>query len=470
MLTARTMADMADSADLPAHEQRKLSFYARLAADTLAPSNYALTNPEVLERARETNGQSLIDGLRNLMNDLHKGYISTHDETAFAVGENLATSAGAVVFRNELIEIIQYQPTTEMVAGQPVLIVPPCVNKFYVFDLNEKKSMIRYLVEEGLPVFAISWRNPSGDSHDFGWDDYLEDGINTALRVVSEIAEADKMDLLSWCNGGTMLTAALAVMPPELVNKVATATFLSSLIDFSDPGELEVFIDRPQLKTYGQRMRAAGVAPGRDIARVMALLHANESVWNFVIDSYLMGNAPAPFDVLYWNGDTQNLAAPWFSVFLEDMYIKNLLKEPGALTMLGKPVDTHNVTVPCYLLAATEDHIVPWKSSYDATDLLGGDVTFVLTNGGHVSGTVINHPTNSRRRFHVQGDTTRDAEGWLASATCHDGSWWTHWLDWLKANSSQAPVTAPKSVGSREFPPLGPAPGTYVFEEVKQDG
>lgn len=217
-------------------------------------------------------------------------------------------------------------------------------------------------------------------------------------------------------------------------------------------------------------MRAAGVAPGRDIARVMALLHANESVWNFVIDSYLMGNAPAPFDVLYWNGDTQNLAAPWFSVFLEDMYIKNLLKEPGALTMLGKPVDTHNVTVPCYLLAATEDHIVPWKSSYDATDLLGGDVTFVLTNGGHVSGTVINHPTNSRRRFHVQGDTTRDAEGWLASATCHDGSWWTHWLDWLKANSSQAPVTAPKSVGSRKFPPLGTAPGTYVFEEVKQDG
>lgn len=469
LLTAKTMAEMADSANLPAHEQRKLSFYARLAADALAPSNFAMTNPEVLARAQETQGKSLLDGVRNLLGDLQKGYISTHDDTAFTVGENLATATGAVVFRNELIEIIQYQPTTETVAAQPVLIIPPCVNKFYVFDLNEKKSMIRYMLGQGLPVFTISWRNPSGE-RDFGWDDYLQDGIFTALRVVSEIAGAEKVDLLSWCNGGTMLTAALSVIPTELSDKVGTATFMSSLIDFSDPGELEVFIDRPQLMSYGQRMRAAGVAPGRDIARAMAMLHANDSVWNFVIDNYLMGKTPAPFDVLYWNGDTQNLAARWFSVFLEEMYMNNLLKEPGALTMCGQPVDTHSITVPCYFVAATEDHIVPWKSSHAAKDLVSGNTTFVVTNGGHVSGTVLNHPTNSRRRYHLGGDETRNAEGWLASATCHEGSWWTHWVDWLARNASAEAVTAPATVGSAQYPALAPAPGTYVLEDVRQDG
>lgn len=469
MLSARTLTEMADSADLPPHEQRKLSFYARLAADALAPSNYALTNPEVLNRARETGGQSLIDGFRNMLGDLQKGYISTHDETAFQVGENLATSPGAVVFRNELIEIIQYQPATDTVAAQPVLIVPPCVNKFYVFDLNEKKSMIRYMVSQGLPVFAISWRNPSG-ARDFGWDDYLEDGIFTALRIVSEITGGAKVDLLSWCNGGTMLTAALSVLPAELSGKVNTATFLSSLIDFSDPGELEVFIDRPQLQTYGQRMRTAGVAPGRDIARAMSLLHANDSVWNFVIDNYLMGKDPAPFDVLYWNGDTQNLAARWFSTFLEGMYIGNLLKEPGALTMCGQPVDTRNITVPCYFVAATEDHIVPWKSSYEAIGLVAGDAAFVVTNGGHVSGTVLNHPTNSRRRYHVDGDATQDADGWLASATTHEGSWWRHWTNWLASKSDGDQVPAPASVGSKTYPALVAAPGTYVLEKVRQDG
>lgn len=470
ILAARTMAEMADSADLPPHEQRKLSFYARLAADALAPSNYVLTNPEVLERAKETNGQSLVDGFRNLMKDLQKGYISTNDETAFKVGKNLATSPGAVVFRNELIEVIQYQPITEKVRKRPVLIIPPCVNKFYIFDLNERKSMIRYLVGQGVPVFTISWRNPYGAVQDFGWDDYLKDGIYAALETASDIAEADKVDLLSWCNGGTMLTAALAVIPAELKGKVGTATFLSALIDFSDPGDLQVFIDRPQLMSYGKRMRDTGVAPGRDIARAMALLHANESVWNFVIGNYLMGKPAAPFDILYWNADTANLPQRWYSVFVEDMYIKNLLKEPGALTLQGRPVDIRNIDVPCYFLAASEDHIVPWKGSYHATRLLGGKTTFVLTDGGHVSGTVINHPAGSRRHFHVGGNMNSDPEDWLASATRHEGSWWTHWLDWLESHSAKALKPAPVSLGSRNYPPLESAPGTYVIEQVRQDG
>ena len=470
MLTARTMADMADSANLPPHEQRKLSFYARLAADALAPSNYVLTNPEVLERAKETNGQSLVDGFKNLMDDLQKGYISTTDETAFKVGENLATSPGAVVFRNELIEVIQYEPATKNVKAQPVLIVPPCVNKFYIFDLNERKSMIRYLVGEGVPVFTISWRNPSGSVQDLGWDDYLQDGIFAALKVASEIAGDAQVDLLSWGNGGTMLAAALSVISEELKARVGTATFLSSLVDFSDPGDLEVFIDRPQLMSYRQRMEMSDVAPGRDIARAMALLHANESVWNFVIGNYLMGKTPAPFDILFWNADTSNLPKRWFLTFTEDMYEKNLLKEPGALTMLGQPVDTRNIDMPCYFLAATDDHIVPWKSSFDATQLLGGDTTFVLTDGGHVSGTVINHPKGSRRHYHVDGDVSGEATDWLASSTLHDGSWWTHWLNWRDSYATGADKPAPKKLGSAKHKPLDAAPGTYVLEEVRQDG
>lgn len=469
LLTARTMAEMADSAGLPPHEQRKLSFYVRLAADALAPSNYLLTNPEVLDRARKTNGLSLVDGLRNLLDDLQKGDIRTSDDQSFAVGVNLATTPGAVVFRNELVEVIQYRPKTAVVRAKPILITPPCVNKFYIWDINEKKSMIRYLVEQGLAVFTISWRNPSAELQDYGWDEYLRDGIFAAIEVVSEVAKADRVDLLSWCNGGTMLVAALSVIPDELKRKVGTATFLSSLIDFADPGELEVFVDRPQIEAYNQRMRTARLAPGRDIARAMALLHANESIWNFVINNYLMGKSPPPFDVLYWNADTSNLPSRWFSYYIEEMYLKNLLKEPGGLTLLGRPVDTRAIGVPAYFVAASEDHIVPWKTSYAATRLIGGEAEFVVADGGHVSGTVINHPAGSRRTFHVAGDRSRDAEGWLASAQRREGSWWPHWLSWLDAHATAAPTPAPKTLGSRRHPPMDPAPGRYVTEPVKQD-
>lgn len=321
-----------------------------------------------------------------------------------------------------------------------------------------------------MPVFTISWRNPDGTVQDYGWDEYLQDGIFTALRVVSEIASGGKVDLLSWCNGGTMLVAALAVIPKDLKSLVGTATFLSSLIDFSDPGDLEVFIDRPQMASYRQRMQGSNVAPGRDISRAMALLHANESVWNFVIGNYLMGKSPAPFDILYWNADTSNLPKRWFSTFAEEMYMKDKLKEPGAMTLLGRPVDTRNIDVPCYFLAATEDHIVPWRSSFHATQLLGGDTTFVLTTGGHVSGTVINHPSGSRRHYHTGDDLDLDPAEWLASATRHDGSWWTHWLDWLDAHSTGGDKAAPKKLGSSKHKPISPAPGAYVLEQVRQDG
>lgn len=465
-LTAKAMVDIADNAGLPAQEQNKLSFYARVAADGMAPSNYMMTNPEVLKLARETGGQSLVDGFQNMLADLEKGYISTTDEDAFEVGKNLATTPGAVVFRNELIEVIQYEPMTSKVRSNPILIVPPCVNKFYIFDLNEKKSMIRYMLEQGQSVYTIAWRNPGRDLGDYTWDDYIEKGIFEAIKVTSAVSKSDNVDLLSWCNGGTMLIAAMSVIPDDLKAKVGTATFLSSLIDFSDPGQISVFIDEQQNAAYRLRLDTEKVAPGRDVANAMAMLHVNESIWNFVISNYLMGKAPPPFDVLYWNGDTSNLPAKWYAYFVEEMYMADKLKQPGALTLLDTPVDTHNIDVPCYFLAADGDHIVPWKSSYTATSLIGGPTEFVLTTGGHVSGTVINHPVRNRKRFWTDGETSGDAENWQETATVSDGSWWPHWLNWLQENNPGADKAKPKTLGNRTFKATDPAPGTYVLEEV----
>lgn len=469
-LTAQTLIDIADAAGLPHHEQRKLSFYARLITDTLAPSNFAATNPEVWRRAQETGGQSLLDGFRNLLADIEKGYITTTDENDFEVGKNLATTEGAVVFRNDLIELIQYRPVTPKVQAKPVLIVPPCVNKFYIFDINEQKSIVRYMLEQGLDVYMISWRNPGPDLQDFGWDEYVDQGVFTALSVCLEISRAKKVDLLSWCNGGTMLTVALAIMDAEQKESVGTATFLSSMIDFSDPGEVEVFIDRPQVETYNTRLRSNGVAHGRDIARAMALLHANESIWGFVVNNYLLGKTPPPFDVLYWNADTSNLPGKWYSYYVKKMYLENLLKESGALQVLGKSVDTRTIDVPCYFVGAIGDHIVPWKTSYEATRLVGGDPEFILTEGGHVSGTVINHPVRNRKTFFSGGNRSLPADAWKETAAPTEGSWWPHWIEWISAHKDGEPRMAPRSPGSKEFPVLGPAPGEYVVEVVRQDG
>lgn len=469
-ITAKAIADMADSAGLPEHEQRKLSFYARVAADAMAPSNFSTTNPEVLKRAQETNGQSLIDGFQNVLRDLEKGYITTSDESAFELGGNIATTPGSVVFRNELIELIQYTPMTAKVNATPILIVPPCVNKFYIFDINEKKSMVRYLLEQGNCVYIIAWRNPGPELVDYGWDQYIETGIIAAFEACTEIAKADDVHMLSWCNGGTMQLAALSVFPEKLAKKVASATFLSSMIDASDPGQLEVFIDTPQIEMYKNRLKAAQVAPGRDIAQAMSMLHVNDSIWNFVVNNYLKGQDSPPFDILHWNADTSNLPSAWFTYYIEEIYVANKMKEPGALTLLGKPVDTRNIKMPCYFLAATGDHIVPWETSYVAKGLVSGDSEFVLTDGGHVSGTVINHPAKTRRSFMTDGDAGADATGWQASATKTQGSWWDHWLAWLDKNGSGKSIAAPKSLGNKTHPPLADAPGTYVVEDVAQDG
>ncbi|WP_162497345.1 PHA/PHB synthase family protein [Roseovarius dicentrarchi] len=469
-LTAKAMIDMAEKMGLPDHEQRKLNFYTRVTADGLSPSNYALTNPEVLKLAMETNGQSLVDGFQNLLADLEKGYITTTDESAFTVGENLANTPGAVIFRNDLIELLQYTPTTEKVRANPIMIVPPCVNKFYIFDINEKKSMIRYLVEQGHTVFTISWRNPDAKMAQYDWNDYIEKGILAALDVTAEISKSDKIDMLSWCNASAMMLAALAVMPDKQKKLVGTATFLSAMADFTDPGEIEVFVDAPQIEAYKHRLKSTKVATGRDIAQAMAMLHVNESIWGFVINNYLKGKSPPPFDILFWNSDTSNLPAKWLEYYTEEMYVANKLKDPGALTLLDQPVDIGKIDVPCYFVAATGDHIVPWKASFDALHRVSGDSEFILTSGGHVSGMVINHPHKSRRYYLSGGKPVNDGDEWAASATRTEGSWWPHWLKWLETQNSAEERAAPRELGNKKYPELAPAPGTYVTEKVSQSG
>lgn len=468
LLTGDMLSQSMKKLDLPDTEQRKIEFYVQQAVDTFSPSNFVVTNPEVINRAMETNGQSLMDGFQNLLNDMQTGAITTSDPTAFTLGENIAATPGSVIFKNELIELIQYAPATAEVYDRPMLVLPPCVNKFYIFDINERKSWVKYAVEQGRTVFMISWRNATKEMADCGWDEYLEQGVFKAVETALSVAKAKQLDLVSWCNGGSFAVAALAAMTPAQRKKVATVNLQATMIDFSDPGEVDVFIDDPQVGLYGQKNRQSGVVPGGDLAKAMAMLHANDSIWNFFVNNYLMGKTPPPFDVLHWNADTNNMTSKWYNFYVENMYQQNLLKEPGGVTLLGKPVDVRDIDIPCYFLSATGDHIVPWQGSYGSSSLVTGESEFVLTDGGHVSGTVINHPVKTRRKFWVDGDRSKDADGWQASATLNEGSWWTHYYSWLDKHSGDK-VAAPKKPGSTKFPVLEAAPGSYVREEVPQN-
>ncbi|PIE20673.1 MAG: class I poly(R)-hydroxyalkanoic acid synthase [Neptuniibacter caesariensis] len=469
LLASRAMCETVDAAELDAHEKRVLSFYTRYAADALAPTNFAYTNPEVIRQAVETRGQSLVDGFKNLTEDLQSGAITTSDPSAFVLGENIAGTQGNVVFRNELIEVIQYKPLVEKVYQRPLVIVPPCVNKFYIFDLNERKSFVKHALEQGQNVFIISWRNATPEMGDLSWDDYIQKGVWTAFDVARDITGIKKINVLSWCIGGTMVVTALAAMSAAERRNIASATFLTTMIDFSDPGEVEVFIDQKQIDAYQNRLDTSGVLPGNDLSRAMAMLHANESIWHFVINNYLLGKTPPPFDVLHWNADTSNLPKAMYSFFVENMYYEDKLKVPGGVTVCGKPLNVADIDVPCCFISATEDHIVPWRSTFLAKQLIGDNVEFILTEGGHVSGTAINHPVKCRRSFWYGGTNGLDCDAWQASAQKQAGSWWEHWHAWL-AEKSGNQIAAPQQLGNKEYQPMDAAPGTYVKEDVNQNG
>ncbi len=462
LLYSAYLKDLAHLADLPADDKRRLAFLTRQYLDAIAPSNFIATNPDALKRAYETEGASLVAGMTNLLNDAHKGRITMSDEQAFAVGHNLAVTPGTVVYRNALIELIQYAPSTPRVHKRPLLIVPPCINKYYILDLRPANSFAAHAVGQGHTVFIISWRNIPAELGHLTWDDYLEDGVLEALRVVQAISGSRSVNTLGFCVGGTMLTCALAVLEARKDHSVASATLLTTMLDFADPGDIGVYISSEALAAREPALWAGQCVHGSELASAFASLRANELVWNYVVHNYLKGETPPAFDLLYWNGDSANLPGPYYAYYLRQLYLANRLIEPGALTMAGERIDLRRITVPLYVYASRDDHIVPWRSAYKTTGLVGGDVLFTLGASGHIAG-VVNAPHPVKRNYWTNELLTEAPDDWLDRAESVPGSWWPHWYAWLAPHGGPM-QPAPRHSGNREYPPLGPAPGDYVRE------
>jgi polyhydroxyalkanoate synthase len=457
----RALVELVPAADGKA--RNRMRFVARQMADAMAPSNYAATNPEFIARALETKGQSITDGINNLLRDFEKGRISMTDEEAFEVGRNLATTAGAVVYENEIMQLIQYAPLTAKVGTRPLVVVPPCINKFYIMDLQPENSLIRYMVEQGNTVFLVSWRNPKEAQGNLRWDDYLEHGPIVALRVAREICKVKQVNALGFCVGGTILTSALAVLKARGEDPAASLTLLTTLLDFSDTGDIGLFIDEHALLARESSIGKGGLLPARDLQSTFSFLRANDLVWNYVAGNYLKGQKLPAFDLLYWNSDSTNLPGPFACWYMRNLYHDNSLRVPGRLSMCGEKVDLGRLDLPVYLLATREDHIVPWQSAYQSTRILGGAVRFVLGASGHIAG-VINPASKNKRSYWVNEDVKADADSWMAAADERNGSWWSDWAAWLKPLAGAQ--RAPRQPGSAAYPALEPAPGRYVKERA----
>jgi polyhydroxyalkanoate synthase len=464
LLSSKLLQEMAANANLSDQEQKKLEFYTQQYIDALSPTNFAMTNPEVLQQALETKGQSLVDGMKNLLGDVDKGRISMTDESAFVLGENIATSKGSVVFENEMFQLIQYNPTTEETFARPTLIVPPCINKFYILDLQESNSYVKYCVDQGQTTFLISWLNPTIEQGDISWDDYVEKGIIKASQVVKEITEADKVNGVAWCVGGTLLTTALAVLAARKDTTFASATFFTTLLDFTDPGDLCVFIDEQQVKKLEDKVTNQGYLSGRELATSFNMLRSNDLIWSYVVNNYLKGKTPPPFDILYWNSDSTNLPANMYTFYVNNMYLENNLTKKDALTICGEKIDLGKIKIPCYFLSTIEDHIAPWGGTFKGTELLKGKNEFVLGASGHVAG-VINPASKNRRNYWINGEQGKSEDHWLETAERQEGSWWPHWANWLKARAGKK-VAAPAATGNDTYKEIEPAPGRFVSVRI----
>ena len=462
-LSARCLRDLVETAKVDEAARRKLRFHARQLIDAMAPSNYAATNPEAIKLAIETQGSSIARGLENLRADAARGRISMTDESAFEVGRNLATTPGAVIYQNELIQLIQYRPVTATVHRLPLVIVPPCINKYYVLDLQPDNSFVRHAISAGLAVFMISWRNISHALGETTWDDYLEHGVVRAVDVARAICAVPKVNALGFCVGGTLLASAAAVLRRKRRRSIASLTLLATMLDFSDPGDISVYIDDDYVAQIEKQFAAGGVFPGGQLAQAFASLRANDLVWQYVVHNYLKGRTPPAFDLLYWNSDSANLAGPMYAYYLRNMYHENALRMSDRLTMCGVPVDLGKIDLPTYVLATIEDHIVPWKSAYASAQLLGAHVEFVLAASGHIAGVI--NPLSKDRRSYRTGPSTTMPDQWLSASSEQAGSWWKHWTPWIKSRSGSM-RRAPATLGNGEHVELEPAPGSYVRERL----
>jgi polyhydroxyalkanoate synthase len=464
LLYGEYLTAVAALAQLPPEEKRRLEFSVRQFVDAIAPTNFPATNPDVLERAIETDGASVLEGFRNFIGDVGKGRITMSDESAFEVGRNLAVTPGSVVFRNPLIELIQYDATTPEVAKRPLLMVPPCINKYYILDLTPANSFVRHAVDQGHTVFMISWRNIPPDLGRLAWDDYVEQGVLASLDAVRTITGSAHVNTLGFCVGGTLLACALAVLAARGDDTVSSVTFLTTMLDFADPGEIGVYVSREMLATREPALMAGQRVQGSELAGAFASLRPNDLVWNYVVNNYFKGRKPPAFDLLYWNGDSANLPGPMYVYYIREMYLGNRLREHGALRMLDCPIDLAHIKAPAYVYASREDHIVPWRSAYRTLKLVGGATQFVLGASGHIAG-VVNPPASGKRNYWTHAGEPQSADDWLDRATSHAGSWWPHWYRWL-ARHRGGERAAPAHTGSADYPPLGAAPGTYVSEKV----
>ena len=463
LTTSKQLADLVDQAQVDEKSKLQLRFYARQFIDAMSPSNFPATNPEVIRTAIQTRSSSLAAGMQNLIEDLKKGRITRVDETAFEVGRDLAVTPGSVVFENELIQLIQYTPQTAEVEKTPLLIVPPCINKYYLLDLGAGNSFVEYAVAQGHQVFLISWRSAVPEIQHLTWDDYLKLGVLKSIEVVRNIANADQVHTLGFCVGGTILSCAAGVLAARGENKLATITLLTTMIDFADTGEIGLLIDQNSIALREATIGRGGILPGKELAFTFGTLRANDLIWRYVVDSYLKGAAPEAFNLLYWDSDSVSLPGPMYCWYTRNAYVENKIKEPGATTQCGEPIDLSKVNVPIYLVAAREDHIVPWQSAYRSKDLMGRDPRFVLAASGHVAG-VINPPARNRRSHWVNDNLNCDANNWLEKAEEKPGSWWPDWDGWMKGHSSGT-VQAPRELGNAAFRVIEPAPGRYVRQK-----
>ncbi len=465
LIAARHIHDAVASVEgLPQDTQNRVNFFTRQYVDALSPSNFAMTNPQVLRETLQSGGQNLLRGFNNLLADLERGggelRISMTDENAFKVGVNVATAPGKVVFQNDLMQLIQFSPSTESVFRQPLLIMPPWINKYYILDLREKNSFIRWAVCQGHTVFVISWVNPDESYAQKSFGDYMFDGPLAALDAIERATGTRDINLIGYCLGGTLLGATLAWMAAKDDRRVASATFFVSLLDFSIPGELGVFIDESQVENLERRMSERGYLEGSEMAATFNMLRANDLVWSFVIHNYLLGKDPFPFDLLYWNSDSTRMPAKMHSFYLRSMYLQNLLKEPGGVTLGGVPIDLRKITVPAYFVSTAEDHIAPWKSTYKGARLLAGPTRFVLGGSGHIAG-IVNPPSANKYGFWTSPELPETAEAWQAAATKQEGSWWSDWQEWIAGRNGTERVPA-RVPGADGLKAIEDAPGSYV--------
>jgi polyhydroxyalkanoate synthase len=457
---------------LPEESEKKVAFFTRQYVDALAPSNFLLTNPQVLRETVQSGGQNLVRGLNNLLADIEKGggnlRISMTDESAFQLGVNVATTPGKVVYQTDLMQLIQYSPMTEQVLRRPLVIIPPWINKYYILDLREKNSFIRWAVQQGHTVFVLSWVNPDARLAQKGFEDYMLEGPLAALDAVEKATGAKEVNVIGYCLGGTLLGATLGYLEKkQQQNRVASATFFVSLLDFSQPGELGVFIDEEQVASLERKMNERGYLEGSEMASTFNLLRANDLVWSFVVNNYLLGKDPFPFDLLYWNADSTRMPARMHSFYLRNMYIKNLMGVPGAIELAGVPIDLSRVTLPAYFVSTVEDHIAPWKTTYKGAKYLGaagrGAVRFVLGGSGHIAG-IVNPPAAKKYHYWTNESMPETADGWFSGATQHPGSWWDDWQRWIEPHGGgKVPARVP---GEGALKVLEDAPGSYAMMRI----